>query len=193
MLSPIMKNIVNDIDVDALEGFVAEVIANPDEATLQFGVSTRWTGQLRSESRAEPIVMGSGETILRDFTIASDEPEEILGSNEAANPQELLLAALNACMTVAYVEGASVRGIRLSKLEIDSRGALDLRGLLQLSDTVPPGYPAIDYVVRIAGDGTPEQFAEIHAEVQKVSPNFDNLARAIRMNSTLQVEPADGD
>ena len=193
MLSPIMKNIVNDIDVDALEGFVADVGANPEQATMQFGITTRWTGQLRSESRAEPIVMGNGETIERDFTIAADEPEQIFGSNEAPNPQELLLAALNACMTVGYVEGAAVRGIRLSKLEIATRGELDLRGLLQLSDTVPPGYPAIDYVVRIAGDGTPEQFAEIHAEVQKVSPNFDNLARAIRMNASLQVEPADAD
>ena len=91
-------------------------------------------------------------------------------------------------MTVGYVEGAAVRGIRLDKLEIETRGELDLRGMLQLSETVPPGYPAIDYIVRISGDGTPEQFAEIHAEVQKVSPNFDNLARAIRMNATIQVE-----
>ena len=187
MLSPIMKNIVNDLDVDALEAFVADVAANPEHGKMRFGVTTRWTGQMRSESRAEPIELG-GETIARDFTIAADEPEQIFGSNEAPNPQELLLAALNACMTVGYVEGAAMRGIRLDKLEIETRGELDLRGMLQLSETVPPGYPAIDYIVRISGDGTPEQFAEIHAEVQKVSPNFDNLARAIRMNATIQVE-----
>ncbi len=33
-----------------------------------------------------------------------------------------------------------------------------------------------------------EQFAEIHAEVQATSPNYDNLARAIRMDATLEVE-----
>ena len=79
-------------------------------------------------------------------------------------------------------------GFTLDKLEIETKGTLDLRGFFALSDTVPPGYPAIDYVVRIAGDGTPEQFAEIHAEVQETSPNYDNLARAIRMNATIQVE-----
>lgn len=188
MLSPIQKTIVNDIDVGALEEFVDDIKANPAHAIIDFGVTTRWTGQMRSESRTQPIRMGNGETIDRDFVIKADEPEEILGSNEAANPQELLLAALNACMTVGYVEGAAVRGITLTRLEIETKGRLDLHGLLQLSEAVPPGYPAIEYVVRIAGDGTAEQFAEIHAEVQKVSPNYDNLARAIRMEATLEVE-----
>jgi uncharacterized OsmC-like protein len=190
MLSPIQKTIVNEVDIGALEAFVEEVKASPEQATLDFGVITRWTGQMRSESVAQPIRMGNGQVIDRNFTIQADEPEEIFGSNEAANPQELLLAALNACMTVGYVEGASLRGITLSKLEIETHGELDLRGLLQLSDMVPPGYPSIRYVVRIAGDGTPEQFAEIHAEVQKASPNYDNLARAIRMEAVLEVEGA---
>jgi hypothetical protein len=44
--------------------------------------------------------------------------------------------------------------------------------------------------VRIAGDGTPEQFDEIHAEVQATSPNYDNLARAIRMEAKLEIEKA---
>ena len=98
------------------------------------------------------------------------------------------MAALNACMTVGYVAGASKRGITLSRLEIETNGTLDLRGFFGLSDTVPPGYPSLKYVVRIAGDGTPEQFAEIHAEVQATSPNYDNLARAIRMDSRLEIE-----
>jgi uncharacterized OsmC-like protein len=100
----------------------------------------------------------------------------LLGSDSAPNPQELLMAALNACMTVGYVAGARCAASRSTRLEIETRGELDLRGFLGLSDTVPPGYPAIDYVVRIAGNGTPEQFAEIHAEVQKTSPNYDNFA-----------------
>ena len=93
------------------------------------------------------------------------------------------MSALNACMTVGYVAGAAKRGITLTRLEIETTGELDLRGFLDLSDAVPPGYPVIDYVVRIAGDGTPEQFEEIHAEVQATSPNYDNIARAIRMKA----------
>ena len=62
-----------------------------------------------------------------------------------------------------------------------------MRGFFALSDAVPPGYPALEYVVRIAGDGTAEQFAEIHAEVQATSPNYFNLNRPIRMNGHLTV------
>ena len=185
MLSPIIKNIVNDIDLDKLQELVVEANSNP---ALGFEVTTKWDGQFRSESRAGPIRLGNGETIERSHVILADEPEEILGSNQAPNPQELLMAALNACMTVGYVAGAATRGISLTKLEIETRGTLDLRGFFHLSDMVPPGYPALEYVVRIAGDGTPEQFAEIHAEVQETSPNYDNLARAIRMEARLEVE-----
>ena len=185
MLSPIIKNIVNDVDLDRLQQLVTEADANP---SLGFEVTTRWTGQFRSESRPGAIRMGNGELIERHHVILADEPEEILGSNEAPNPQELLMAALNACMTVGYVAGAAKRGIRLSLLEIETRGSLDLRGFFQLSDTVPPGYPSLEYVVRIAGDGTADQFAEIHAEVQATSPNFDNLARAIRIDAKLEVQ-----
>ncbi|HEY0630178.1 MAG TPA: OsmC family protein [Sphingomicrobium sp.] len=185
MLSPIIKNIVNDIDLDKLQELVVEANSNP---ALGFEVTTRWDGQFRSETRAGPIRLGNGETVERDHVILADEPEEILGSNQGPNPQELLFAALNACMTVGYVAGAATRGIRLTKLEIETRGTLDLRGFFNLSDMVPPGYAALQYVVRIAGDGTPEQFAEIHAEVQATSPNYDNFARAIRMDARLEVE-----
>ena len=187
MLSPVQKSFVNDIDLGRLQDLVEDAAVNP---SLGFEVTTRWDGQFRSESRVGAIRMGNGELITRDHVIKADEPEEILGSNEAPNPQELLMAALNACMTVGYVAGAAKRGITLSKLEIETKGTLDLRGFFALADTVPPGYPALEYKVRIAGDGTPEQFAEIHAEVQATSPNYDNLARAIRMDARLEVEQA---
>ena len=185
MLSPIQKTIVNDIDLGRLTELVEEAAVNP---SLGFEVTTRWDGQFRSLTQVGPITFGNGDVVSRDYVIKADEPEEILGSNEAPNPQELLMAALNACMTVGYVAGAAKRGITLSKLEIETKGTLDLRGFFALADTVPPGYPALNYVVRIAGDGTAEQFAEIHAEVQATSPNYDNLARAIRMDATLEVE-----
>ena len=97
------------------------------------------------------------------------------------------MAAVNACMTVGYVAGAALKGITLEKLEIRTNGTLDLRGFLGLDDTVPPGYEAIDYQVTIAGNGTPEQFEEIHQAVMKTSPNYFNLNRPIRMNGVLQV------
>ena len=43
-----------------------------------------------------------GQRVTKDFTIRVDEPYELCGANQFANPQEYLLAALNACMIVGY-------------------------------------------------------------------------------------------
>ena len=81
----------------------------------------------------------------------------------------------------------SLKGITLEKLEIRTRGQLDLRGFLGLSDQVPPGYETVDYEVFIKGDGSPEDFNEIHRNVMATSPNYLNMSRPIRMNGSLKL------
>ncbi len=97
------------------------------------------------------------------------------------------MAAVNACMMVGYVAGASLRGVNLESVEILTKGKLDLRGFLGLSDEVIPGYESIDYEVRIKGDGTAEDYEAIHQTVMKTSPNYFNLSRPIAMNAKLTV------
>ena len=181
-----VKSRVNGIDLAALGETVEAIEADPKKALVDFNVATRWTGQTRSETIVDGFTIG-GERVARSHRIVADEPCELLGSDGAPNPQELLMAAVNACMTVSYVAGAAVKGITLDSLEIRTNGTLDLRGFLGFDDTVPPGYEAIDYEVRISGNGTPEQFEEIHQAVMKTSPNYFNLNRPIRMNGVLQV------
>jgi uncharacterized OsmC-like protein len=181
-----VKNRVNGLDLNALSEVVEAIQQDAGKAKVSFNVTTRWTGQTRSESTVDGFTI-AGERVTRTHKIVADEPNELLGADSAPNPQELLMAAVNACMTVGYVAGAAVHGITLEKLEIATSGTLDLRGFLGLDDSVPPGYEAIDYDVRIAGNGTPEQFEEIHQTVMKTSPNYFNLNRPIRMNGTLRV------
>ena len=181
-----VKNRVNGLDLNAL-GEVVDAIGNdPSQAQVSFDVTTRWTGQTRSETTVDGFTI-AGERVARTHKIIADEPCELLGGDSAPNPQELLMAAVNACMTVGYVAGAAVKGITLDGLEIKTRGKLDLRGFLGLDDQVPPGYEEIDYDVRIKGNGTPEQFEEIHQNVMKTSPNYFNISRPIRMNGSLKV------
>jgi len=52
---------------------------------------------------------------------------------------------------------------------------------------VKPGYDQIHYTVHIKGNGTPEQFDQIHRTVMATSPNYFNLATAIPLNSRLVV------
>jgi len=184
MLSKTEASIVNGINLDGLEETAAAIRQSPLCGRVQFTVKTEWKGQTRSESSVEGYLIG-GNYVARRFTIAADEPHELLGTNSAPNPQELLMSAVNACMMVGYVAQAALRGVTLKSCRIETKGDLDLRGFLGLDDTVPPGYRRIDYRVFIDGDGTPAQYEDIHAAVQATSPNFFNMAHPIEMCGTL--------
>ena len=186
MLDTVKDARVNGLDLVALGEVVEAIEADAALAKVGFDVTTRWTGQTRSETVVDGFTM-AGTRIARSHTIVADEPIELLGSDGAPNPQELLMAAFNACIMVGYVAGASLKRITLDSVEIRTRGELDLRGFLGLSDQVPPGYEALEYDVRIKGDGTPADFEEIHQTVMRTSPNYFNVSRPIRINGKLQL------
>jgi uncharacterized OsmC-like protein len=181
-----IESIVNGLDVQAL-GQVIETIKNdPAKGFVRFKVASTWKGQTRSEARVRSYFM-DGLELPRDFSISADEPPELLGQNTAPNPQELLMAAFNACVMVGYVATAAAMGIHLTSAEIETEGELNLRGFLGIDETVKPGYDSIQYTVRLAGDGTKEQFEAIHDNVRKTSPNYFNIARPVEVKSNLVI------
>ena len=177
---------VNGIDVNYLMDTIDAVAADPAKGIVAFRVNSAWQGQTKSEHVVESYKIG-GQTVPRRFAIEADEPVELCGENTAANPQELLMTALNACMMVGYVAGCAMRGIKLASLELETQGELDLRGFLGIDEAVKPGYDAIQLKVRIKGDGTPAQFREIHEAVLKTSPNYFNVSKPIRVDATLAI------
>ena len=181
------SNVVNGINVTDLFALIQGVKQDAAAATTNWRVTTTWQGQTHSRSQVEAFGIG-GQKVPRRFSIDIDEPSELGGGNAFANPQEHLLAALNACMTVGYVAQCAVRGITIEKLEIETEGEIDLRGFLGIDPAVPPGYENLRYVVRIKGSGSKEQFAEIHQAVMATSPNFYNVSQRIALQPTLVVE-----
>jgi uncharacterized OsmC-like protein len=186
MLDTVKNAPVNGLDLQALGEVVEEIQKDSSKAIVGFDVVTKWKGQTRSETTVTGFNI-AGERVNRSHSIIADEPLELLGGDSAPNPQELLMAAFNACITVGYVAGASLKGINLDSLEIRTKGELDLRGFLGLSDDVAPGYQNVDYEVLIKGDGSAADFEEIHQTVMKTSPNYFNMSRPIKMNGTLSV------
>ena len=179
--------IVNGINVDDLFALIEGVRRDAAKAKTNWRVTTTWQGQTRSRAQVEGFEIG-GEQVPRRFSIDIDEPCELGGTNRFANPQEHLIAALNACMIVGYAAQCAVRGITLESLEIQTDGEIDLRGFLGVDPTVPQGYESLKYVVRIKGSGTNEEFAEIHEAVMATSTNFYNVSRPVALKPTLVVE-----
>lgn len=175
---------INGINLDALDEMVDGVRKEPCCGALGFKVTTEWKGQVRSETRVDAFTHGE-ESVPRSFTIVSDEPKELLGEDSGPNPQELLLAAVNACMMVGYVVQAALRGITLQSCRIETDCGLDMRGFLGLDATIPPGCRRINYTVYLDGDGTREQYEEIHQVVMSTSPNYFNAAQPVQMHGRI--------
>lgn len=177
----------NGIDTDRVRRMMPEVSQDPAKGKVKFQVATSWKEGPRCETSVTAWEIG-GKRIGRGFTIPIDEPPELFGTDTAPNPQEMLLAAMNACMLAGYVTGCSLKGIELESLTIETEGELDLRGFFGIDKSVKPGYDEIRYTVRIKGDGTPQQFEEIHDTVMATSPNYFNMANPIMLNPQLVVE-----
>lgn len=178
---------INGINVGDVKALIDTVKQDPANGMTHWRVASTWQGQTKSRAQVECFVLG-GETIRRRFSLDIDEPLELGGSNTSANPQEYLIAALNACMMVGYAALCSLEGITLEKLEIETEGDIDLRGFLGLDEKVAPGYKSLAYTVRIKGSGTKDQFVKIHKAVMATSPNFHNISQPIALHPTLVVE-----
>jgi uncharacterized OsmC-like protein len=178
--------VVNGINVGDLFALIDDVKREPANGKTNWHVTTTWQGQARSRSEIESYEIG-GEKVPRRFSIDIDEPRELGGSNSFANPQEHLIAALNACMIVGFAAQCAVRGIALESLAIETGGEIDLRGFLGIDSAVPQGYENLNYTVRIKGNATKEQFAEVHEAVMATSPNFYNLSQPVGLTPALVV------
>jgi uncharacterized OsmC-like protein len=185
-IEPIASSL-NGLDPSLIEEAGASIATDPQQGQVTFRARTAWQGQLRSCTEVENYDL-AGKRIPRRHRIHSDEPLELLGGDGAPNPQDLILAALNACMMVGFVVGATRAGIRIDSLEIDSECSLDLRGAFGIDPAIVPGAEKIHYTVRVRGTGSAEQFEEIHRNVMATSPNRFHLSTPIPLESTLVVE-----
>jgi uncharacterized OsmC-like protein len=187
MSSTIENTQVNGIDVDALTQAIEAIADDPAKSQTRWQVASRWRGGTRSDTSVKAYYIG-GQRVAKDFTIRIDEPYQLCGTNQFANPQEYLLAALNACMIVGYSAVCALQGIELTELRIETEGDIDLRGFLGVDSLVKPGYDSLSYTVHIKGDATAEQFEKVHEIVKATSPNRFNVATAIALHSQLVVE-----
>ncbi|MGH7133162.1 MAG: OsmC family protein [Phycisphaerales bacterium] len=180
---------LNGIDVPALQATIAAIKANPAKAITKWKIHSRWVGGTRSDHHVDGCDLG-GTYIKRPFVIGVDEPNEAIagGTDKFANPQEHMLGALNACMMVGYAAIAAQMGIKLTKLEIDTTGNVDLRGALGISNQIAPGYTDLFQTIRIAGNASAEQFARLHEAVRATSPNYSTLTSAVPVHSRMVVE-----
>lgn len=179
--------LVNSIDTNALREAIHAADTDPANAQTHWCINSTWRGGTRTDHQVDAFQI-AGQRIDRSFTIRIDEPHQLCGTNQFANPQEHLLAAINACMMVGYAAVAALMGITLHSLQVQTRGDIDLRAFFGLDPSIPPGYPALTQTVRINADASDEQLRDLHETVKATSPNFYNITRAVPTSSNLIIE-----
>jgi uncharacterized OsmC-like protein len=177
---------INGVDTEALFEKLDQLEANPDMAQTTWRAKTSWEGGDITRTHISSWVLGGKEN-PQDFEIMIDEPVELLGEGKYPNPQQVLFAAINACIMNTFVVNAAVKGIRLDKLEIELEGDIDLRGFLGIDESVPKGYEELNFVARVSGDGTREQYEELLKAACGHSPNYYTVTNPVPINGRVEM------
>ncbi|MGV8906283.1 MAG: OsmC family protein [Acetobacterium sp.] len=121
----------------------------------------------------------------RGFTMIIDEPADLGGKDEAANPLEYVLAALAGCLNVVGHVIAKEMGFTLRGLEIDLEGDLEPSKFLGLCDDGRSGYTDIQVTIKPDTDADPATLAKWVKAVECRCPVTDNIKNATPLTVSL--------
>ena len=114
----------------------------------------------------------------RNFEIIVDEPQDLGGTNEGANPVEYVLAAYAGCLNVMGHIIAKEMGFTLKGLNIDLAGSLNPARLFGQSYEERAGYKAIEITLKPECDADDETLDKWQAAILDRCPVGDNLKNA---------------
>ncbi|HEX6988913.1 MAG TPA: OsmC family protein [Bacillota bacterium] len=157
------------------ENFREAVRQDPARGRFTFKATTQWLGGTRAVTRA------------RDFSITTDEPEALGGTDSAPDPVELFLASATTCLQIGIVTQAALRKIELKELIIEAEGDLDVRGYLG-DDQVAPGYNQVKLKVHIEGNASQAELRELVEVAQRHSPMLDSVRRSVPIEAEVAVQ-----
>jgi uncharacterized OsmC-like protein len=173
--------IVNGLDTTQMLETIDAIKGQSSLARFQFRAGNEWIDGGENRSTIEGFYGAGREDDSRSqpFVFTNGEPPVLLGHNEGANPVEFLLHSLAGCVTTTIVLHAAARGIRIEELSTQLDGDIDLRGLLGLDDSVPPGYEQIRIKINVKADCSDEELDDLLGYAQDHSPVCNTVCRPI--------------
>jgi uncharacterized OsmC-like protein len=179
----------NGVNVGDLLGAIEAVTENGSNGRVKFRLGSRWLGGFRARHIPGTFTVGNEQgTHSADHSIVSDEPAQILGTDEGISPAELVLSSLAACLIVGYAANAAALGIDLEDVSVDISTEGSLEGFMNIRNA-KPGFDAIAVEVTLTTDAPADALAELHDYVNSHSPIWDTLSSPVRLSSKLNVEP----
>jgi len=180
---------MNGVDTPTLFATINAVKGQPELAQFTWRASNRWLAGTHSQSQSETFSGAGGDhSHATTFKFDGDHPAVLVGGDKGPTPVEFLLYGLAACLTAGIANVAAARGVKLTSVESKIEGAMDLRGILGLSDEVRNGYEKIRVSFKIAGDAPAEKLRAIVDQSRARSAVFDVLTNGTAVE--IDVETA---
>jgi uncharacterized OsmC-like protein len=188
-------SIVQNIDLEKLEGFRTFLKDNPTKAQLSLEVKAVYEGQVgRSLVHIGKYALDD-EVIdrpTRQYTFPFGAWKEVEGAlgvegpTDRMEPVEMALAATAACLINSVSFNAVRMGIDTDDLEITVRSKVDPRVLFAVKDPMQHSncLGAIEYDVKVSGDVSDEDLETIHQLCQH-SPVHGMMAEALEMEGRV--------
>jgi len=153
---------LNGYDVEELQEFVSTGRRDHQKAERNPVVTARWVGGSRAR------VEGAGFSPLH------------IGGDEEPSAMKALLGCLAACDVELVTMHATLLGIQIEELTVESRGHFTVRRLLGEDDAPPAGFDQVSYTIRLKAPGaTPKQVDRLRGLCERASPVGDTLIRSV--------------
>ena len=177
----------NGVNVEDLLGAIEAVTEDAENGKLTFSTSSRWLGGFRARHTPGAYrVGGEPGAHSADHSIVSDEPSEILGTDQGMSPAEMVLSSLAACLIVGYAANAAALGIDLEDVSVEISTEGSLEGFMNIREA-KPGLESIAVQVTVSTEAPAEAVAELHEYVNTHSPVWDTLSSPVQLSSELIV------
>lgn len=174
-------------DLDAINATIQAVTTDRRLGEVRFTMHSESGGGATAHTHTGALVQAGqpDQTRHRQFTVSSDEPVALLGTNTAISPAEYVLHALAGCYMVTLTSLAAARHIELRHIELTLGFNIDLAGFLGVDHTVRKGAQNISVDVTIDSPANREQLEDLVQALEATSPIRDTLANPVPVHTRL--------
>jgi uncharacterized OsmC-like protein len=182
------SNMPNGVNAQVLGTVVESIKQQPETARVTFKVQTTWSGGdgFKITSTSREFLMG-GQTVVREnpFTLVSDFPVEMGGKSNGPTVCEMCMAAVGSCVSQTIIAFATMMGIQLENIRVETEGDFDIRGMTNVSDKVRPGAQEfrLNFFLE-SKSASKEQLQQLYELGKRFSPAMDTLTHGTTIKTT---------
>lgn len=178
---PTSASVVNGLNTAQLAGLIDMLKENEEAGRVTFFSRTQWQDGMRAFTTFTGYEIDGQlhHENTRQFTLLGDEGVELSGTDAAPGAVEELMYALGTCIVAAGNANAALRGITLTRFDVELESDLDLHGLFAVDPDVRPGILELRSKITIAGDADEDALREIAMLGFQYSPVSESIRNGV--------------